>query len=151
MKLPLSHSRIVSAFAHELASRISQGVIRHLCRLDHALYAEDSPLKSIWDEICFQEQSERSIDWEVLDDIVCGILAGYVDELSRHEREALWVQTDASDDWDEDQFDADSYDLVSDDDIINYIAREYVYAKASNWTNSRIREFIDRYHSIDWE
>ena len=59
-------------------------------------------------------------------------------------REALWLQSDPGLDWwCEEEEDRDA-SPVNDDDIIDYVAKEFVYSEAGRWTNSRIRAYIDR-------
>jgi hypothetical protein len=89
----LSESTIVSAVAHEAASRITRKVIRDLQRMTDTMSADDSGLETTWDEICVQVQYDNSMFWDLYDDLVHGIVGGYVPELPKHEREAIWLQT----------------------------------------------------------
>jgi hypothetical protein len=68
---------------------------------------------------------------------------GYLSELPQHECEALWLQTDAGQDWIfKDQEDREQYP-VSDEEIIEHVVHEYIYAEAGRWSNERIRNYID--------
>lgn len=140
----LSETAIVCAVAEDAALCITRKVINELQRMKYTLSGDDSELKTTWDEICAQIQYEKSIFWNVYDDTVRGCLAGYVEELPAHEREALWLQTEEGIDWAfEESEDREPYP-VYDNDIIEYLAREYIYTKAEEWTNARIRAFLER-------
>lgn len=144
MSESFSESSIVSAVAQEAARRITRKVISGLQRMKHTLSGDDSELKTTWDEICVQVQYEESFYWDAYDETVRGCLAGYIAELPFHEREAIWLQTDAGVDWDCEEPEDRDPNPVRDDDIVEYVAREYVYAEAGRWSNARIRAYIDR-------
>lgn len=140
----LSESKIVSAVAEVAAKRITRRVIAELQRMHETLSGDDSGLKTTWDEICAQVQFEESYAWDVYDDTVRAIVGGYVADLPRHECEAIWLQTGAGSDWECDDPERRSAYPVRDDDIINYLIREHVYAEAAEWTNARIRAYIEQ-------
>lgn len=144
MSEALSESSIVKALAEQTARRTTGRVVADLQRMKHTLSGDDSGLKTTWDEICVQVQGEESFHWDSYDDTVRAIVQGYVTQLSRHERDALWLQTDEGFDWDcQDESDREA-DPVCDDHIIEYLTQEYIYAEAGRWSNSRIRAFIER-------
>lgn len=144
MSDPLSESGIVRAVAETAAQRITRKVIAHLQSMDETLSGDDSVLKTPWDEICVQVQYEASFFWDAYDDTVQGIVRGYVTELPKHEREAIWLQTDAGSDWDYEEPEDREPQPVCDDDIVDYLAHEYVYVEAGRWSNARIRAYLDR-------
>lgn len=138
----LSESNIVRALAEETAQRITRRARSELQKMNHTLSGDDSVLKTTWDEICVQVQDERSIYWDAYDRTVRYLLEFYVDELAKHEQEALWLQTEEA--WDrncEESEERAEYP-VSNDEIVDYIIREYVYEEAEQWSNARIRTFI---------
>ena len=140
----LSESAIVRAVAQEAATRLSRRAITALQKMKHTLSGDGSELKTTWDEICVQIQYAESFSWDAYDLTVRSLVSGFVDELVRHEREAIWLQTDAGTDWDCDEpQDREPYPVV-DDDIVDYLLHQYVYAEAGRWSNVRIRAFIDR-------
>jgi hypothetical protein len=140
----LSEREIVRAVADATAKRIARRVISALVQMRHTLSGDGSGLKTTWAEICVQVQYQESFKWHVYDYTVRSLAEGYVLELSKHEREAIWLQTDPGGDWDcEKPEQRDSYP-VFDEDIIHYVTHEYVYAEAGRWSNTRIRAFIDR-------
>jgi hypothetical protein len=65
-------------------------------------------------------------------------------EIRLHEREAIWLQTDAGFDWRWDDEDARKPNPVYDGDIVEYLVHEYIYGEAENYTHVRIRAYIDR-------
>jgi hypothetical protein len=106
-----------------LVIRNSQGITRP----DAIVSGDDSPLKSTWDEICVQVQSVEFIGWEVFDETVDVVVTYYVEELKSFEREALWFQTEAGQDWlfwDKEQSDISPKCC---DDIVQYLKQEYIY------------------------
>ena len=140
----LSETAIVCAVAHEAAQCITRKVIAYLQSRTDTLSGDDSELKTTWDEICVQVQVQESIYWDDYDDTVRDIVRGYIFELPKHEREAIWWQTDARVDWDcAEPEDREAYPMF-DDDIVDYLVRKYVYAEADRWSNARIRAFTDR-------
>ncbi len=142
----LSETAIVCAVAHEAARRITRKVIAYLQSRTDTLSGDDSELKTTWDEICVQVQVQESIYWDDYDDTVRDIVRGYIFELPKHEREAIWWQTDARVDWDcAEPEDREAYPVI-DDDIVDYLVGKYVYAEADRWSNARIRAFTDRIH-----
>ncbi len=140
----LSETAIVCAVAHEAARRITRKVIAYLQSRTDTLSGDDSELKTTWDEICVQVQVQESIYWDDYDDTVRDIVRGLIFELPKHEREAIWWQTDARFDWDcAEPEDREAYPVI-DDDIVDYLVGKYVYAEADRWSNARIRAFTDR-------
>jgi hypothetical protein len=140
----LSEAGIVRAVADAASKRIARQVISALCQMKHTLSGDGSGLKTTWDEICVQLQYEESFNWDVYDYTVRSLVEGYVLELSKHEREAIWLQTDQGEDWDGDEPEQRDPYPVFNDDIIYYVTHKYVYAEAGRWSNTRIRAFIDR-------
>lgn len=139
----LSQCSIVLALADQAAHRITKKVISEMQKMTHLLSGDDSGLKTTWDEICVQVQDEPSFYWDTYDEVVRSVVARNLGELPKHEREALWLQTPEGSDWDcEDEQDREPYP-VADDDIIEYLTSEYIYAEAREWSNTRIRAFLD--------
>jgi hypothetical protein len=145
MSRTLSESSVVSALADEVCRRLTRRLIATLQKLNNALLSgEDSGLKNTWDEICAQVQFEESYAWDAYDETVRGLAASGVEKLQPHEREAIWLQTTAADDWDcEDESRRRPYP-VSNEEIVDYLVDEYVYRDAGNWSNLRIRNYLDR-------
>jgi hypothetical protein len=139
-----SESRIVKAVADAAAKRIARRVILGLQRMHQTLSGDDSELVTTWEEICVQVQYERSFFWDAYDETVRALVAGEVEGLQGHERDALWLRTDAGWDWAYEPEDERPPEPVVDDDSVDYVTRAYIYAEAGYWSNRRIRAFIDR-------
>jgi hypothetical protein len=149
MSKPLSESAIVAAVAQLAARRITRKVIADLQRMKHTLSGDDSELKTTWDEICAQVQYEKSFAWDVYDETVRATVGGYVAELPNHEREAIWLQTDVGGDWEYEEDENRESNQVFDEDIVEYLTNEHIYAEAGRWSNSRIRAYIERFSMSD--
>ena len=144
MSQGLSESAIVRAVAERVAKRVTRKVIATLQQMREKLAGDDSELKTTWDEICAQVQYEESFYWDAYDDTVRNIVTAQIAALPNHEREAIWLQTDAGVDWScKEQEDREAQPVL-DDDIVEWLATEYVYAEAANWSNARIRAYIER-------
>lgn len=149
MSLRLSESEIVKALALEVAGRISRRCMAELRKLD-GLYQDDvTVLRNFWEELCVQIQYDQSVLWDSYDDCIGEMVRVHVASLARHEREALWLQTDAGIDWTfEDEGDREAYPVIL-DDIVEYVKSKHLYATAGNWTNPRIRAYIDQASQSD--
>lgn len=135
---------IVNTVAEQAAQRITRKVIAALQKLNQTLSGDDSELETTWDEICAQVQFEQSVYWDVYDETVRDLVESLAAKLPKHERGAIWLQTDPGFDWLlEDSNVREAYP-VSDEDIVDYLTREYIYVEADRWTNDRIRAFLDR-------
>jgi hypothetical protein len=140
----LSRPAIVSAVAQAAAQRITRKAIRTLQGIKEKLSGDDSELKTTWDEICVQVQGEESIFWDSYDETARSIVTGCVSELPKHEREAIWLQTDAGIDWDcEKPEDRETYPVVH-QDVVEYLVCKYIYAAAADWSNARIETYKAR-------
>lgn len=139
-----SADKVMQALARELAGHITRKCILAIQSMKDTLSSDDSGLTNAWDEICVQVQDEHSFFWDTYDEIARDLVAAYVDELKEYEKEALWSQTGEGWDW---YCDTDNYDgeipPVFDGDIVNHIVNKYLYVKAGNWSNERIREYMD--------
>jgi hypothetical protein len=88
--------------------------------------------------------------WDTCDETVKTIVGNYVCDLPLHEMEAIWLQTEQCSDWKyENPETRDAYPVV-DDDIIEYITNEQIYAEARSWSNARIRSYIEQSTMEDW-
>ena len=143
MSESFNESAIVRAVAQEAAQRITRKVIADLQDMQDLMSGEDSGLENTWDEICVQVQYQESHSWNAYDQTVKALVAAHLADLPKHEREALWLQTDEGSDWEDEQPEGRANYPVYDGDIVKYLTHEYVYKEAGNWSNPRIRAFID--------
>lgn len=139
-----NESAIVRAVADAAAQRITRRVVAALQDMQDLMSGEDSGLANTWDEICVQVQYEESHSWQAYDQTVKALVSGCVAELPKHERDALWLQTDEGNDWDDTKPEQRAVAPIYPSDIVKYVTSEYVYKAAGRWSNDRIRAFIDR-------
>jgi hypothetical protein len=144
MSRSLSESTIVREVAGVACARIARKTIADLKRTKNTRSGDDSDLKTTWDEICVQVQDEHSVTRDAYEKTVRSVVSTYAGELVPYEREAIWLQTKSGIEWDSDDLESREDSPVFDDEIIDYITTEHVYAEADRYTNSRIRNFLDR-------
>lgn len=135
---------IVEALARAVCKRIATQTRQRLQKMtgNCLLSGDDTILKNTWEEICVQLQGEQSFAWSTYEQTIELIVSGLVDDLPRHESEAVWMQTDPGIDFSLDNEHGQAPICAA--DIVTYITREYVYADADNWTNKQIRSYLDR-------
>jgi hypothetical protein len=139
-----SESAVIRAFAEEICQRLTRTMIARLQKMKDGLQSGDgSGLENIWDEICVQIQDQRSIFWDLYDLTVRQMVEAEVEKLSRHEREAIWLQTTEAGDWEFDEESEHAHYPVCYDDIVGYVMNKHIYTAACNWNNQRIREYLD--------
>ena len=140
----LSESDVIRAFAETICKRVTRKSISQLQRMTSGLLSgEDSGLENTWDEICAQVQYQESIHWDLYDDTVRDVARIEIQELQHHERQAIGLQTPEGFDWLFEGESARDACPVVEDDIVEYLVREHIYSCAANWTNKRIRAYLD--------
>lgn len=144
MSKTLDESAIVAAVAQIAAQRAARAAIVVLRGMKDTLSGDDSELKTTWDEICVEVQYEPSPFWDEYFATVKALVRGYVGELPAHEREAIWLQTEAGIEWDCEEPESRPAYPVSDDDISEYITKNHIYPAAGRWSNPCIRAFMER-------
>jgi hypothetical protein len=144
MTAALSSTGIVAALAEHAAQRITRRAIHAMQRMPSDLSGEGSGLATVWNEICVQLQHEQSFAWNAYDQTVHAVVDALVEELLPHEQAALWLQTDEGIDWDSDDPAGRATNPVATDDIAAHLLRDYIYAAAEDWSNARIRAYLDR-------
>ena len=145
MSSKLSESLIVSNLAEQLCQQLTRKVIFSLQALKNGLASgDDSGLTNAWEEICVQVQAEESFSWEGYDLTVRKMVSAQVAELLPHEREAIWLQTPAGDDWDAGDEETRKEYPVAEDEIVEYVTTQYVYSSAGDWGNGRIRKYLEQ-------
>ena len=141
----LSESRIVRSLAHEACRRITRRVIREFQQRNGKLLSgEDPGLRSAWEEICVQVQAEESVFWDAYLEDLKQALETEVERLRRTERQAVWLQTTAGEEWDyNDEDSREPNPVPATQEIVEYITNKYVLAEAADWSNRRIRKFLE--------
>jgi hypothetical protein len=138
-----SESAVIRALAAQVCDRLTRRTTATLQRTDNAPPSgDDSGLTNTCVEICAQVQFQLSCSWEDYDETVRGLLASDVKKLPPHEREAVWLQPPPADERAcEDQCDREPYP-IADDGIVEYLTK-YIYGKAADWNNRRIRQYLE--------
>lgn len=137
-------ARLLDSMAKEAVKRLVRCVILELQRMRELLSGDDSGLANVWDEICVQKQSEESFLWDAYDDTVRATVEKVLEKVSITEVQAIWLQTDEGEDWLVDNDEEDSDIPWFQDDVVEYIMQE-VYGVAANWSNRRIRRYLDNH------
>jgi hypothetical protein len=140
--------RIVSELAEAVCKRVARQTRTALTQMtDCRLSGEDSPLANTWDEYCVQVQGEDSVFWSAYKDIISAIVGGFVGKLERFEIEAIWFQTEEGSDWLYDQGLLDppskARPAFDESSVVDFIIQEHISPMADNWSNKRIRDYID--------
>lgn len=121
-----------------------------LRKIEAGLSGEDYGLRNAWEEICVQVQDQHSIDWDAYIDTIDQSIIHALPELPDYWREAIWLQTPEGEDWTiECELDAEEgkppnrvAPPVETSDIAEYIS-QYVLSRAADWSNRRIRRFLE--------
>lgn len=147
----LSEYRIARDLGLALSRRLVLGCIRDLQRMqDCLLSGDDSPLCSIWEEICVQQQREQSFSWRAYLETIAACAEVRVEDLQPYELDALWLLTRQGEDWDcEPEDERESYPVLR-GDVVEYIQDEVV-SRANDWSNARIRRYLERSYDDGWE
>lgn len=138
-------TRIVKNVGVSACERVSRKIRLSLQRMKEGVQSsEDSGLKNVWEEICVQIQEGQSPLWKVYDQTVQQLVAEEIKRLQQFEREAIWLQMDSGSDWTVDYGeDADNVPVIE-EDVIRYVMDHFLYRDADNWSNKRVRAYMDR-------
>lgn len=136
--------QIIKNVADHTCEQICRRAIRLLQKMDCTLSGDDSVLQNPWEEICVQVQFEQSIHWQVYMETMQACVLGDVESLPTHLLEAIWLQTDSGWDWSFDNPEAKDCPACH-SDVMDYVIDNYILKKADNWSNQRIRRYLDRY------
>lgn len=150
MRPDLSESRVLRNLAEVVCQRVERKVIRDLQELDNELQSgDDSGLTNTWEEICVQVQGEQSVLWNDFDLMARQVIQSEVAHLPEYEQEAIWLQTPEGEDWDCEDENSRARNPVAEDEIVDYLLSKYVYSAAGDWSNKKIRKFIEQsYHRL---
>lgn len=141
MEHSLSEHDIVRNLAEQIGGRIRRGTIRQLQGMSDGLSGDNSGLNNVWDEICVQEQLEKSFSWPADEETMRTLIEHEVNSLMEFEREAIWLQTAEGDEWDCEDADTRDSAPVFSEDIVNHLLCQ-VLEVACNWSNKRIKNYM---------
>lgn len=135
---------IAAALSKNLSDKITRQTIRWMQSFDTAL--DMGYLKNLWDDVCYQSQKEESIFWSYYDDMILQFVSSQLEELSKHEIYAIWLQDPdlyyQLDDIDVGEERIGKNPPYSIDDISRYIMSEYIYREAESWRNERLKQLL---------
>lgn len=143
--------QILSKFSEEIAERITQKTITHLQQLDNTLSGDDSGLTNVWDEVCVQQQFQHSFYQEAYVELITSTVPGFVEGCKRHEQLAIWLQTDDGCESSTMENKERLYDhpesSLNDapqhvDSVVDVFLND-VLAKANDWSNPKIRAYLE--------
>lgn len=141
----LSEPQIARDLGEALTHRLVVGCIRDLQRIkDCLLSGDDSPLRSIWEEICVQQQGALSFFWCAYQETITACVEGRIEGLQPYELDALWLLTRQGEDWD---CEREPYPVFQ-GDVVDYIQDE-ILSRANDWSNERIRRYLERSYEVD--
>jgi hypothetical protein len=136
--------KITNQLANTISERISRKVETSLKEMEDGLQSsEDSGLENLWDEVCVQVQSARSMFWSLYDNLIYGLTLSNVKELEPYEMEAIWLQTDDGMEWKQEVSENDCNLGYSTEEIAEYIVKEHVFKKAGEYSNKKIIRYLE--------
>lgn len=145
----LSEYLITRDLGRALCQRLLGACIRDLQRMQESLLlGECSGLRSVWDEICVQQQWGLSFSWQAYLDTMVSLIEYRVSELKPYEVDALWLLTQEADDWDSEPEDEREPYPVFRLDVVAYLQQDLLN-QATNWSNARISRHLAQLSASD--
>lgn len=141
----LSENCISRKLGETLSKKLVNACIRDLQRMDGEMLqsGDNSGLRNIWDEICVQQQRERSYFWQTYLTTIETFIDARLEDLQPFELDALWLQTNEYGDWDCEMEDERETYPVNRYHVLEYLQNE-VLTQANNWSNERILRYLER-------
>jgi hypothetical protein len=142
----------------EIRHGVRDAAIKHVCeRAKHALMkmpsylaGDDGNLKNTWEDLCVQLQFEESTSWDDYQFTISQVIDGALQGCPPHEKLAIWLETPFGLEWrysDEEESGIEPY--VDDVELVKFIQRDHLYPMAHNWSNPRIRGYVDRFFEYE--
>jgi hypothetical protein len=137
------HEHVVSEIAELVTKRVVRRATRKVQELrDGMQLGEDTGLLNIWDEVCVQVQTERTLVWWAYEKTIRSILHGELQRVPAQELKAIWLEMALGADWAQEEGvdESPSYCL---DDVEDHVY-DALMTNAVNYSNERIRSFMYR-------
>jgi hypothetical protein len=134
---------IVRQWANELAARAAARAVRQLAKMPANLSGDDSGLRSVWEEFCVQVKGEQSFDWDLYECTVKEVVSGTLLSLSHLQQVALWLQSDAADDWLSEHEEGSELPGVFEPDVVE-VVYQAVWRLADESKNPRVVRYLAR-------
>ncbi len=136
--------KIIADLGEDVARRCALRVVKLLKGMnDPLLSGQDSGLVNIWEEVCVQVQLQESGEWELYEDMMEGMVEMEVKEMKWHQLVAAWLCTEAGGEWRFTEEEDREEPHVDPDVVSNWIYHEQLISMANDYTNERIREYLD--------
>lgn len=136
------HEHLTLEIAEAATGKAVKHAVRGLQRLTDGLQSgDDSGLTNAWDEICVQVQGEASVLWGAFERTARATVSQSLNRLSPQELSAIWLQTEAGEQWasGEGESSPPGYCL---DDVTDHVMAELLEF-AGRYSNNRIRAYSD--------
>ena len=139
-------------YRDKLIADIAEAKCKHICRkvilalqkmTEGMQTGDDTPLKNIWDEVCVEVQFYQSVFWHLYLHTIETLIFAAVERLDVPTKRAIWLQTSSGMDWEAENED-EKVPTNCEGDVTDYILHAFVLSEAMNWTNERIRSYIER-------
>lgn len=148
------YQKIIREMAKDVCQSITKSVIKMLQKNEADLLG-DTGLKSMWEEVCLIVYEGDGEHYDSCIDTIDEMIAMVLDKkkFTQWQLTAIWLRTSGGIDWIYDENDKvpGIFPLIcNDQDIVIYIRDEYVWPAADNWTNKRIRRYVDNQYEMDY-
>lgn len=137
-----SRDRVVNAVVRRVARELQRMKDRSM-----RLSGDDSPLRSVWDELCVQQQAFDSTYVAAYRETLKAVVEGQVAKTNDRELRALWTLTPDGEDWYFDVRHGHPPDPKKEHPVIEGIVEvltERVLSYACDYSNARIRRYLER-------
>ncbi len=139
----LPHPRLNDPEGEALAKRTIRELVGKLQRMPDTLSGDDSVLGTTWDEICVQQQFEKSVFWDVYELTMRTLIEGSVGKMPREELVKVWLLTSEGEDWTEEQETEDEEPCPNVGDVVDFLYGRLLSVSA-DYLNPRIIAYRDR-------
>lgn len=138
------------AATEALAGKLTRRVARQFQQMrDPSMLSsgQDSGLKSVWDEICVQQQTFESADWSAHERMIERANIAIIESMDAQQKQVLWVLTEKGWSWHYDVskgIEPDEDEAIPiDADLVEMLTTRLL-SFASDFMNARIRKYLDR-------
>jgi len=139
--------KIISNIADRECKNVCTKTISTLQGMNDGMQSgDDTPLESLWDEICIQVQYRQSVFYDAYLATITTTISQKLTGVDEHLKQAIWLQTDQGWDWGYDNKESeDDVPSFLDGDIAEYILHEYVLREAADWSSDEIDGYTEVY------
>lgn len=141
---------LTEVLARDAIGGLTRTVIRDLQQLrgEHTQSGPESGLRDVWDEICVQVQLERSPLWDAYLAVLEATVERRMRDVGAVRLKAIWLQTRRGQAWIDEvaergRGEATPSRVWNAEDVLEHL-RERVLSVATEWSNARIRRYLQR-------